>query len=255
MIESKEKNFYDENEMDEIINYLSYELILENLKKQIMEDEGYGDVNYLEVFNEKFNYVILTYGDNQEVVDKLNRLRDEFYNTTLVAIQDKFGFKLTFKDILIKEELYGVINVMYDFFIINIVEGLTTFYTNYIRKESKNIIKSFKNQINFKDLYFSLLKKKLNKENSILVYSITKVIDTIELEYIEDFIDLVVKEDEDEYNNFIMNKLFNTEEFIDDVICDMNVFKNIIKRKIRENSAIQQSVRTTIFNELKGKDE
>lgn len=255
MIESNEKNFYDDNEINEIINYLSYDLILENLKKQISKDEGYGDINYLEVFNEKFNYIILTYGNNQEIVNKITELKHEFYLITLNAIEENFGFKMNFKDIILREELYNIISIIYKFFIINFNNTLISFYSNYIRKESKSIIKAFKNQINYKDLYFTLLKKKLNKESSIIIFSIGKIIDTIEFEYIEDFIDLVIKNDVDEYDNYIINKLFNSEEFIDDLLCDINKFKEIVKTKIKEDITIQQSVKSIIFEELAGKED
>lgn len=257
LIDEKEKDFFNDTEINEIINYLSYELILDNLRKQISEEETrtYGKVNYLEIFNDKFNYIVLNYNNNQEIMNKINSLRDEFYSTTLEEIQDRFGFKLTFKDILLKEELYGIIDCLYNFFIIEIGENLKNFFVNYIRKESKNILRSFRNQINSKDLYFSLLKKKYNKDNSIILYSINKIPNIIEIQFIEDFIDLIIKDDEDEYNNFMMNKLFNTEEFIDDVTCDISVLKDRVKNILLQDTLIQQQVKAVLGQEFLGKGE
>lgn len=257
LIDEKEKDFFNDTEINEIINYLSYELILDNLRKQISEEETrtYGKVNYLEIFNDKFNYIVLNYNNNQEIMNKINLLREEFYNATLEEIQDKFGFKFTFKDILLKEEFYGIIDCLYNFFIIEIGDNLKNFLINYIKKETKNIIRSFRNQINSKDLYFSLLKKKYNKENSIILYSINKIPNIIEIQFIEDFIDLIVKDDEDEYNNFIINKLFNTEEFIDDVTCDILILKNMVRDILSKDSLIQQQVKAVLGQEFLGKGE
>lgn len=257
LIDEKEKNFFSDTEINEIINYLSYELILDNLRKQIGEEDArtYGKVNYLEIFNDKFNYIVLNYNSNQEIMNKLNLLRDEFYSTVLEEIQDKFGFKLKFKDILLKEEFYGIIDCLYSFFIIEIGENLKNFFVNYIRKEYKNILRNFRNQINFKDLYFSLLKKKYNKENSIILYSINKIPTIIEIQFIEDFIDLIIKDDEDEYNNFIINKLFNTEEFIDDVTCDISILKELVKDILTKDTLIQQQVKAVLGQEFLGKGE
>jgi hypothetical protein len=101
-----------------------------------------------------------------------------------------------------------------------------------------------------KDLYFSLLKKKLNKDNTILVFSLPKVPDIIDFSFIEDFIDMVVKNDPDEYNYFIVNKVFNTEEIIDDVVCDIDNFKSLVKRLIKEENMIIYKARAEIYQSL-----
>lgn len=250
LIDEKEKNSFSETEITEIVNYLSYELILENLKNQIEELNGFGNVNYLEIFDDKYNYIIKNYGETQEIIDKVSNLRNEFYCTAMKEIQDKFYFKLTFKDILLKEEFYNIVKVFYDFFVININENLKNYFINYVKQESKNIIKTYKNQINMKDLYFSLLKKKLNKDNTILVFSLPKVPDIIDFSFIEDFIDMVVKNDPDEYNYFIVNKVFNTEEIIDDVVCDIDNFKSLVKRLIKEENMIIYKARAEIYQSL-----
>lgn len=250
LIEASEKNFYSDTEITEIINYLSYELILENLRNQINELSGYGKVNYIEIFDDKYNYILKNHSDNQEVIDKVTNIRSEFYMTILEEIQDKFGFRLIFNDILLREELYKVIGAMYNFFILNLIDNLKNYFLNYIKIESKNIIRTFKNQINMKDLYFSLLKKKLNKENSILVFSVPKVPDIIEFAFIEDFIDLVIKEDKDEYNYYIIDKLFNSEELATDVTCNMDIFKGLIKSIIKSETMVIHQARAELYQNL-----
>jgi hypothetical protein len=237
--------------------YLSPDIILDNIEEQIKDLNGSYD--YATLFEEKYEYMRDFYNSKEktaesiEYIQNLDDIRDNFYEKLFTLIMEKFSFSVVLKDTLLNEEKYKLIKGMYKFFVCNIRDTIKSFYMNTINDEKKAIIDSYKESINKSDMMYTLIKKEVSDDtdNAILVYAVKDVYKDIELEDIETFIETVIKGDESEEINDMMNDIFCTMEESVDISCHLNDLMKIIRDYITNDSNLIMEIQTELVSSLK----
>lgn len=210
---------YLQTEKDEIIHYLSDNLLINNLKTQLSNtlDKVVADNNVLKVIDERYQYISLRYKDNKDIMDSIYKNREEIYELVLKEIEEKFGLvsNLT-KEYTLPHNYYSYIYNLYDFFIINYKKNLETFFLQYILENRNDIVKNYRIKTDKKDLEVINSRKIIEEyEDTVILYNISEIIDTIinGLEESEFVISLITEEDPFEsVNNGIKELLIDGVE-------------------------------------------
>lgn len=245
-------------------NTLSVEIIKDNLKEQISligigELLNYTKINYIENFEEKYNYVIsMVDSDDKLLLDELNDSREKFYNYLLNLIKEKFNINFDFNFSLSGEEIKHYITSLYKFFVLELDETIKNFIFNNIVKDYKNILLSMKNKVNKKDIMFNLIKKEVgNIDKAVVIYSLDTYIESLEIEDIEDFVEDSLKDKNDSMEDFReeVKDIFIDE--VDDILesaslsVDINALSGIIKTICIEDTKLFLALRTRLINYYK----
>jgi hypothetical protein len=133
------KNGNQINEIDKLgfIENLDDELLLENIYEQIdkLLIDSYEVINYIEIFESRYRFLKLKIKDDDEFIEKLNIIRDSFFDKILARINNKFSLSLEFND----GSKYICIKNLYEFFVLEYKKNLITFIIEYI-KNNKIVI-------------------------------------------------------------------------------------------------------------------
>lgn len=196
-----------------MLDSLADDLMVENIKEQINQPIvlSINPVNYLDKFDSRYNFLINKYKDNPELVRNLNDVKEKFY----FQVNNEIGNKL---DIRINTDS-GIdsmlIKCLYEFFILNMRENLITFLFNLITKNKKSLITEYED--NRKSIEYVALKKVLKNKTDIVILSNIYDIVThlVEPEYdYKDILSVIVDEDPNEKNNYMISQLLIKEEMI-----------------------------------------
>lgn len=231
-LEVNEVSFLTEKDIDQILNSVSDDLIIQNIEEQIenvFSNEVSGSkLYYLSYFTNRYNYITKKYSDNKDIMDRLNKSIIEVFSRVQELIENKFKFSLELIDSLDIDMMMEIIENIYQFFIIDFNTNCSNLVFNYITNERKDLVKSYKNTVNRKDLTYINLKKFITNENIIIIYNIDDIIDGMDIQAIEDIIDLMTKDDPDLVSNYIIRSLFMDEKYgyvtfnesLNKLICD-----------------------------------
>lgn len=196
-----------------MLDSLADDLMVENIKEQINQPIvlSINPVNYLDKFDSRYNFLINKYKDNPELVRNLNDVKEKFY----FQVNNEIGNKL---DIRINTDS-GIdsmlIKCLYEFFILNMRENLITFLFNLITKNKKSLVAEYED--NRKSIEYVALKKVLKNKIDIVILSNIYDIVThlVEPEYdYKDILSIIVDEDPNEKNNYMISQLLIKEEMI-----------------------------------------
>lgn len=245
-------------------NTLSVEIIKDNLKEQISligigELLNYTKINYIENFEEKYNYVIsMIDSDDKLLLDELNDTRESFYNYVLGLIKEHFSIGFEFNFSLSGEEVKHYIVSLYKFFVLEFDETIKNFVFNNITKDYKNILLSMKNKVNKKDIMFNLIKKEVGSiDKAVIIYSTDTYIESLEIEDIEDFIEDSLKDKNDSMEDYREDIKDIFIDGVDDILesaslsIDVKVLNKIIKTICTEDTKLFLTLRTRLINYYK----
>lgn len=246
MIDEKDCTFNTDKNIEDVISSLSDTIILDNVKDQINNiEENYSDnLYYLSYFNTKYDYLVNKYNDNKDILDKINSLKESIYTSIKEYIENKFCINIIFPDYITKDMAYNYINIIYKFFVINYQENVYSLITNYIKEEYKNIIKYYKNRINKKDLTYTNLNKNIDKNLAIIICEINNIVENMVIDQPVDIINLVIKDDPNEYYNENIFNLVNLQ-----FISFKDNFVNNILNMIKSNDKLYLNIRTKLLND------
>lgn len=257
-IENTNNNeFLTKKEINGIFYMLSDELVFKSLKDQILNvfnmDVKFLDsitVDYYKFFKSKFDFIEKNYSKNDIVMQRLNKIKSDFYYKILGYLKEVYNFDIEFSQSLLNDEIYNIIEMMYYFLIINFKKNITFYTFKYIMKEKKNLIKTYKPLTNKKGLAFSFFKKQFSMDDSIIITNLNDIINSIEIVSLQDFIKIVTDEDPDELNNFYMRELFLLPDTYAGIGIDNKAIVNKMKNYIKDNSSLKINVKSKILDLL-----
>jgi hypothetical protein len=201
-----------ESEQNEITSKLSDELIISNIREQMKAtiSESLIPNDILNVFNERYDFIVRYYADDNSLVTKCKNIRRNIYTEIFNTIKERFQFESKLNEE--NEDFYFCTKELYLFFVVNYRFNLIKFFTKFITDHSKELVKEYKSSEHKKDLMFKSLKKTIkNQDNIYIVYNIDNIIgDFIEVfnENGEDVISDIVNTDIYELNYNTINELF-----------------------------------------------
>ena len=205
---------HTEYEKEEILNRLSDELLIDNLNKQLeaLIIDTTTPTNFLEIFENRFNFLASKFTDNDEVLSWLSSYKMEFFTDIHNKLATKFDISFNFDlEYMPLVNYYFYIRKAYEFFILNYRENICQLFLNYIDSNKSEIVKKYKPEINRRDLGFSSIRRRVKHlDDAIILYSIEDIMrDAMSLVTMgEDIIELIILSDEDEYVNHTMKELF-----------------------------------------------
>lgn len=198
----------------EVINLLSTDILKDNIREQIQElNVNIGKpINYLKMFNEKYNMLKNQYIENGGMLQKLEENKIEIYQEVVISLEEKFDFYLDLQvGEMINENYFSMVNNMYSFFIINYKEKVIDFFINYIINNKKELTEMFRKKVNKKDLTVSSLRKILDEYDDVIIVSNIEEIVNILMEQMDDgnfILETIINGKKYEYLNYTVNNLF-----------------------------------------------
>ena len=213
----KTKQFTEAYSQDIIINYVSNDIIFNNICSQINNYRtNLNAENLVSKIISRFNYITdVKFSDNTDLVKKLNTIKMDHYQNILKKIETKIGIttNLEIESIGIKTyEKY--LNALYTFFILRYSDNLINFFIDEILKNKKQLIKEYKDSTSKKNTAIIALRKYLKSfDNSVIIYNIRKIITDIASRnedpdaLLKDLID----RDTNELTNYVIDEIFFTK--------------------------------------------
>lgn len=110
---------------------LSGELLVECIDEQLA-DPTYSQINFLEAFKESYNEDYdEAYGDDDGITE-IKNIADDFYWQTILKISKKFDLGISEDAVgdIGGEDLQNLAEGLYEFFVINYTNNVTTYLTN-----------------------------------------------------------------------------------------------------------------------------
>lgn len=176
------QDFGTENELAVILSHYNSNFVYDIVNEQITRIKS-GSVtmistppNVVAAWEQNFKAIMDQYGAEGSI--KIQEVRQETYREIIDIICEAYGLNFTITDV----DIYSAAYTLYDFFVCNINENITKFYSTYIYRERNSI---------YETMGLSELKK--NKDSStiygkrmykdikiaVIVANVTKIIDNI----------------------------------------------------------------------------
>lgn len=134
-------NVVTENELAEVLSHYSSEFIfsiVDNAMKARYNNVPIATIpNVVAAWEQNFKAIIETYGS--DFAREVYTVRDETYREIIDCICKEFGFNFTIDDSI---DLYSAAYHLYDLFVCNFMNSLTSFFANFIYKEKTMIYDS-----------------------------------------------------------------------------------------------------------------
>ena len=127
-------NVVTENELAEVLSHYSSEFIfsiVDNAMKARYNNVPIAAIpNVVAAWEQNFKAIIETYGS--DFAREVYTVRDETYREIIDCICKEFGLNFTIDDSI---DLYSAAYHLYDLFVCNFMNSLTSFFANFIYKE------------------------------------------------------------------------------------------------------------------------
>lgn len=134
-------NVVTENELAEVLSHYSSEFIfsiVDNAMKARYNNVPIATIpNVVAAWEQNFKAIIETYGS--DFAREVYTVRDETYREIIDCICKEFGLNFTIDDSI---DLYSAAYHLYDLFVCNFMNSLTSFFANFIYKEKTMIYDS-----------------------------------------------------------------------------------------------------------------
>jgi hypothetical protein len=210
--------FVSEVEKDDLINRLSDDIIVENIKEQLSKPvlSDLSTVNYLDILDTRFAVLSDKYSENEDLMEIFKAIRLDIYNTVATGIEEKFDVKLNFDlSFMAESDYFYNVEKLYQFFIINYKPNLVNFFVSHIMEHREALVKSYKKDTNKKDLEVSSLRKVIQRlDDVVVVYNIEDIIaDIVQTEDPMEILNTVIENDPDELTNVIAKEIFVDQRF------------------------------------------
>jgi hypothetical protein len=189
----------------------SEEILVKMIREQIQNRKlTLGSLpNLFEIIKQRFNFLNLTSENNPELLNRIKIRRKEIFSMFLKEIANAFDLILDTDQYEIDMDLEKILSNVYEFFIIENKKVYELLVQSYINSNREEIIKSYKVDLNKKDLEFINLKKKTSLDNLVIINSMENI----------------VKDSLDFYRNSPEEIFKNIYKLESDNICFSNIYK------------------------------
>lgn len=165
-------------ELDNLLADLPFDLIRESIKEQI-DDPMSTKVNYIDVITDKIVMYRNQYEGNGDVLRDINVAVNDFFESILTHLNDKFNLGLDIENILSGENVEEVCTCLYKYFVIRYTKNITKFISKYIFKNKKFISERYADKSK-KDVSTLAFKKQIkNKDDLVILTNLPSIIDDI----------------------------------------------------------------------------
>lgn len=244
-----EINYNNENEMEELLAKMHYELILEMVDEQIQHSFNKSKRNFLELYHDKYKFLKKEY-DDDEFLSELSAKHHTTFEMVLDKLEEKFKFTVDRDNVKITKAVI----VLYNFFVINYEANLTKLVINFILKNKKHIIPELKNLKNkTRDVSYNTSKVLFNNANEgLMMNNLNAIIFDIMPGFYDkdDCLDFLKLMSDDDYVTISVIEMFN-EMLIE---CDENLYDVFIEPLIEKEdgySNIISNVITVLYSKFK----
>lgn len=177
---SQAYNIATENELAEVLSHYSSEFVFsiidKSMSNRFLTVPSVAIPNVVGAWEQNFKAIIAQYGSDSTM--EVARVRSETYREIIDAICKEFNLNFTIDDSV---DLYSAAYQLYDLFVCNFAESLTTFFANFIYRERSSLYDSL-----------GLTDMKKNKDSSTIYGK--KIYKDIKLAIINANIDMVIRE-------------------------------------------------------------
>lgn len=177
---SQAYNIATENELAEVLSHYSSEFVFsiidKSMSNRFLTVPSVTIPNVVGAWEQNFKAIIAQYGSDSTM--EVARVRSETYREIIDAICKEFNLNFTIDDSV---DLYSAAYQLYDLFVCNFAESLTTFFANFIYRERSSLYDSL-----------GLADMKKNKDSSTIYGK--KIYKDIKLAIINANIDMVIRE-------------------------------------------------------------
>ena len=177
---SQAYNISTENELAEVLSHYNSEFVFsiidKSMSSRFLTVPSVAMPNVVGAWEQNFKAIIAQYGSDSTI--EVARVRSETYREIIDAICKEFNLNFTIDDSV---DLYSAAYQLYDLFVCNFAENLTTFFANFIYRERSSLYDSL-----------GLADMKKNKDSSTIYGK--KIYKDIKLAIINANIDMVIRE-------------------------------------------------------------
>lgn len=156
----------NDNELNELLADLQFELIKESIFDQIDYPIG-NHVDYLEGVVDRISIIKKQFPGDEDDVDFVV---NEFFKSILVRINDVYNLEMDIHSIEFSENIIEITICIYEYFILNYKNNITNFLVSYIEENRKMLIKEFSDS-NKKDVSTITLKKQIKDKDDMTIAS------------------------------------------------------------------------------------
>lgn len=205
----------DLNEQKLLLLKLNDELLIESIDEQINRPMTLycEKTNYLDIFDDRYKYIVERFKDVPDLLLQVAEVREDFYGTIFEKICKKFDLELD--DMTNDNNIYIMTKVLYEFLILYYIDNVKAYVKQYIIRNKRSLVERFGGE---KKLDLTAMKKSVkNSANAIIITSMYKIIELIcdtREDSIKNVLELIISEDEAEFNNYFMKKYFIEEEVL-----------------------------------------
>jgi len=241
---TEDKDYQREEEYRNLLHTISEDIILESILDQIEDvivnvDQTVIKTNKsFEYFEERLMYLLNTYGQDGDKIGEIYQHTDQILNKISKAIEEVYNFSIEYSEVIPSELKFQYVKAMYNFFILDIKDNVQHLAYNYIYKNRdtfKNLFSKLSNQ-DKKNLEYIHIKEVIDNDYTNMLYHLNDIVDTIEIPISEDVLDFIIDEDPHEINNYMMDRLFNNNEFVD--LTFETPLINNLKPLLNENTVV-----------------
>ena len=238
-------NNSNQEAINDFLLQISDDILFINIDEQINNTVNTSE-NYFSFIIDKLEGLkTLLNKDDQELIDRVDTLKDQICQQVQALLEDKFKFNCDFK---CYSDSSKCLKELYKFFIIRKKEILLSLVNNYIEREYKSLLLKYsKTKINKKDVSYLNNKKSIEKEDLTILLNLHNIISAIELTDVDDLLELLI-DDKDEFTyNFIFTmfqqeEIVFTRDFIDVIKEELEKEKNylIMESRLKLMSKIKK---------------
>lgn len=254
-IDVKDDIQMEHEEFSDVITRVSEDIIIDNIISQIekfKEPEFLGNRKSLFGYIEdRFTYLVNKYGTEVDKVDSIKIVFDKILDDISDAIEKEISTDIEYSQVLSLNDKFDYVKSLYEFFIINIEDELVDLVVNYTVKNKKSLSELFNSNLHTderKNLSYNYLRNSIDNEYTTMIYHIDTVIETMDIQFNEEIIELMTLNDEEEFTNFTVNRILVDNVLVD---CDYkDILLDVFKPLLVDNKTIERKASLRLIDLL-----
>lgn len=234
---------------DEVQSDLSSSMLSENLLNQIQSatEIEVSPVDYLNPIMERFDYLLERY-QGTELESDLADQKINFLVEISITILNTFGVENG--EELLTLELPRTLQIqteaLYNFFFTSRSSNITNAFVNYIFENTESLARELKKDINRKDFGVAHIRKQVKEYDHAVL--LMKLPDAVSLVPTDDFLNLVMKGEEDRVDNIQIREMM---EILDTSTVSEIYFDEALNPEKIHSAFITNEVRNSLFELFK----
>ena len=254
----EDREYGREEQFQQIIDFISEDIILDNIQSQIdnmLDPESVKTRSYNSLFTyieDRMKFMVNSYPEPDKV-SEIWKLFSEVLDKISKPIEDQLEIEIEYSDVIQSSRKVDYVKSLYSFFVIDMSSHLEDLVYNYIIKEKDSLKTKYDSLINKddrKNLSYVHLKNIIDNDYTPMIFSVDDIVKGMEIEFNEDIIDYMINLDPTEFVNYNMDCIFIDNEFV-----DVNFNKNLMEKfrpLLISNHVLIRNVKNKLITRLGG---